>query len=146
MKKIVFLFTLILLLGANMKAQLPNTWLTGTTLASTSATAVVYQLPVKFSIGDEFTVGGTATQVSGTSEGTVRLEESLTGTANTWLTVNSATYTALQVSSNDTVTIVNGTDFLFHVPAARSAYYRLIFTGGAGDATNIVPTWQYIKR
>lgn len=65
----------------------------------------------------------TATQISGTTAGSIWLQESIDGT--TYKTVNQTNHTALKATTNDTLTNVNGATQIWELPNAPSKKYRL---------------------
>jgi hypothetical protein len=142
MKKIIFII-IALCVVFTVEAQVKNKWHTATTVTSVSATPVYFTLPVVFQLGQEFSVGGTLTQDGGTSEGTIRLESSMTGAASTYITVNDTFEADLYWNDNDTITVKNGKEFMFYLSNTKAPYYRLAFIGGSSDTTSLVPVWQY---
>lgn len=74
------------------------------------------------------------TQVSGTTEGTLRLQASLDGVS--WTDITSDPEVAV-FYPNDTITMVDGLNALIKVRDKTFPYWRASATGGTGDNTSL---------
>ena len=85
----------------------------------------------------DLTIQVLATQLGGTSDGTISLEGSVDGTS--YAAIDNTVFTA----TDDSLTITNGAVWVVNIPITRHYKYRLKIAGTASDTTLLTTKYLY---
>lgn len=138
MKKLIFIsLFFVLAIFANAQKGLPVSIASDTV----NGNETIYFETETFSQNWDLTIQVLCTNIGGTSDGTIRLEQSVDG--NSWETVTDEVG-YLKSYPNDTLTILNAAVGQWVLSGTPVYKYRLAVAGTASDSTLITPV--YIRK
>jgi len=135
MKKIGIILGLFVALVINANAQAYRSIAVDTVKGANTITIAI---PVSFEPNGTLQIEALCTQVGGTSDGTIVLQGSVTGTNYVTITTDQSILECI----NDTLTITDGGVGIWSLSKTAYNKYRLSIAGTSGDTTKVNVYWD----